>query len=170
MSDRIVVLADGRLQQVGTPDEVYHQPTNKFVADFIGSPSMNFFDVEFQEGHLVGPAFRYALSDQFVDRLDADNGDKLILGIRPEHIVLDETVGTDSIEATVDVVEPVGSDNYVYLHVGEDECILRAPSGVRPSVGSSVKISFDESSLHIFDAKTEESVLERQAAYLTTSN
>ncbi|WP_266082304.1 ABC transporter ATP-binding protein [Haladaptatus caseinilyticus] len=172
MSDRIVVLANGNLQQVGTPDEVYHQPVNRFVADFIGSPSMNFFDVELRDGRLVGSEFEYPLSDTFVRNLDAADGDTLALGVRPEYITLDER-GTDngnSIRATVDVVEPVGSDNYVYLHIGEAECILRTPSGVRPSAGSSVNVSFEESSLHLFDEKTGKSAFERRAEYLPTSN
>ncbi|WP_227356530.1 ABC transporter ATP-binding protein [Haladaptatus salinisoli] len=170
MSDRIVVLADGKLQQAGTPDEVYHRPANRFVADFIGSPSMNFFDVELRDGVLVGAEFSYALSETFVDTLDAANGDKLVLGVRPEHIALDGGGGDDSVRATVDVVEPVGSDNYVYLHIGENECILRTPSGVRPDAGSTVDVSFDESNLHLFDAETDESVYERRTEYLPTSD
>ncbi|GAA0237828.1 ABC transporter ATP-binding protein [Haladaptatus pallidirubidus] len=170
MSDRIVVLADGKLQQVGTPDEVYHQPTNQFVADFIGSPSMNFFGVELRDGALVGAEFTYPLSETFVQNLEAVDGDTLTLGVRPEYIMLDEEGSNNSIRATVDVVEPVGSDNYIYLHIGEDECILRTQSGVRPSAGSVVNISFDESSLHLFDAKTNESVFERRAEYLPASD
>ncbi|WP_254546716.1 ABC transporter ATP-binding protein [Halomarina pelagica] len=170
MSDRIVVLAAGALQQVGTPDEVYHQPVNRFVAEFIGSPSMNFFDVTLRDATLVGPSFEYALSEEFVDRVDATDGDALILGVRPEHIHLGDEAAGDSIRATVDVVEPVGSDNYVYVTVGEDECILRTPSGVRPSVGSVVDVSFDESSLHLFDAETDRSVLTRRTDYLPASD
>lgn len=131
---------------------------------------MNFFDVELRDGVLVGAEFSYALSDTFVDTLDAANGDNLVLGVRPEHIALDGGEGDDSVRATVDVVEPVGSDNYVYLHIGEDECILRTPSGVRPDAGSTVNVSFDESNLHLFDAETDESVFERRTAYLPTSD
>ena len=170
MSDRIVVLAEGTLQQVGTPDEVYHRPANRFVADFIGSPSMNFFDVELRDRALVGGAFRYSLSREFVERLDADEGDELVLGIRPEHIGIDDGADGDGIDATVDVVEPVGSDNYVYLHVGDDECTVRTSSGVRPAVGSATEVSFEESNLHLFDAKSGESVFERRTEFLHASD
>jgi multiple sugar transport system ATP-binding protein len=169
MSDRIVVLAVGKLQQVGTPDEVYHQPANRFVADFIGSPSMNFFDVELRDGALVGSEFRYPLSAAFVDNLDASNVTTLIFGVRTEHIAIEEGESDGGIRATVDVVEPVGSDNYIYLHIGEYECILRT-SRVRPSAGTSVNLSFDESSLHLFDAETNESVFESQSEYLPSSS
>ncbi len=131
---------------------------------------MNFFDVELRDGALVGSEFRYPLSAAFVDNLDAANGTTLTLGVRPEHIAIEEGESDGGIRATVDVVEPVGSDNYIYLHIGEYECILRTSSGVRPSAGTAVNISFDESSFHLFDAETNESVFERQTEYLPTSS
>jgi multiple sugar transport system ATP-binding protein len=169
MSDRIVVLADGKLQQAGTPDEVYHQPENRFVADFIGSPSMNFYDVELRDGALVNSSFAYALPESLSDRVDADEGDALTLGVRPERIRLGDESTPDTITATVEVVEPVGSDNYVYLSVGDDECTIRVPDGVRPSVGSDVEIGFDGSSIHLFDATTGESVLTRERRHVSPS-
>ena len=120
MSDRVTVFDGGEIQQVGTPDEIYHQPANLFVADFIGSPAMNTFDVSVQGSTLVASDFEYQLSEETTDhvRQYVDDGDSLVLGIRPENIHLVEANTDNSISAYLDVLEPVGSDNYLYLEIG----------------------------------------------------
>lgn len=161
MSDRVVILDGGELQQVGTPETVYNEPMNRFVADFIGSPSMNFFEVRQEERRLVGDAFEYPLSDELIDRLSSET-DQLTLGIRPENIRISETPTDRSISASVVVVEPVGSDNYVYLTIGDDECTVRVPAHVKPEEHDDVELVFDEKHMHLFDRNNGDNLLVQQ--------
>ncbi|MFC7130669.1 ABC transporter ATP-binding protein [Haloferax chudinovii] len=163
MADRIVILNDGQLQQVGSPKQVYYRPANTFVADFIGSPSMNFFDVDLEvasdgTGTLVGNGFTYSVSDSLVDLVGGDG--EYILSIRPENLNVDPSAPSErSFEATVDVVEVIGSDNFIYLDVAGKECRLRAPSETEPEEGDVITVSFDEADLHLFDRNTEEALV-----------
>jgi multiple sugar transport system ATP-binding protein len=164
MADRIVILEDGRLQQVGTPKDVYYRPANAFVADFIGSPSMNFFDVTLEVdgdegGRLVGPGFEYAVSPELVDSVGARAGE-YILSIRPENLhVAPDAAPEKSFEAQVEVVEVIGSDNFLYLDVAGQECRVRTPVEIEPEIGTTVRVTFDEADLHLFDRDTEEAVV-----------
>ncbi|RDI70123.1 ABC transporter ATP-binding protein [Halopelagius longus] len=163
MADRIVILDNGQLQQVGSPKEVYYRPANAFVADFIGSPSMNFFDVDLRvesdgTGTLVGEGISYGVSEEIVDAVGGEG--EYTLSIRPENLRVDPTAPpAKTFEATVDVVEIVGSDNFLYLRVGGKECRLRAPVEVEPAEGEVVDVTFDESDLHLFDRNTEEALV-----------
>jgi multiple sugar transport system ATP-binding protein len=150
MGDRIVVLRDGELQQVGSPRDVYEHPANRFVAGFIGSPSMNFLEVEFTgDGTLTdGRNFDYRLSEEYVDGLDVEPGETLVAGIRPEHVRPADGGGQ-----TVEVAEPVGSDNYLYLDVGE-EFVARVDTDVNPEPGETIAVTFDEDMLRLFDDET----------------
>lgn len=172
MGDRIVILQDGTLQQSGAPREVYRNPANVFVGGFVGSPSMNFFDLAVEtdgpDVTLVGESGRveYELADeQWVDAVG--DHDRVALGVRPEDVSVADAPGPNTIEATVEVVEPVGADNYLYFDVGED-VIARVDSAVEPAVGDRVHVTFDPTGLHLFDADTGASLLrERQAAPAT---
>lgn len=158
MSDRIVILAEGVIQQIGTADEIYGNPANLFVANFIGSPTMNFFDVEVDGRTLVGENFEYDVSREFADAIRDRAAGSVVMGIRPENITV-ETGDTDgAIETVVDVVEPVGSDNFIYVDVGTDACTVRTPADVRPEEGATVHVRFDEESIHVFDAESEENL------------
>ncbi|WP_114577227.1 ABC transporter ATP-binding protein [Saliphagus sp. LR7] len=165
MSDRIAVLNDGRLQQVGPPNEIYHHPVNQFVAGFIGSPSMNFLSVEAIDRndtvHLVADGestFDYRLDETTVERSGITSGDRLTLGVRPEDIRVphDEThrqaESDQTQEAVLDVVEPMGSDNYLYLEVGDASWTARVSDGVSPEAGRPIEYTFDLEALHLFGA------------------
>jgi multiple sugar transport system ATP-binding protein len=164
MADRIVVMDDGEIQQVGAPKEIYYRPANLFVADFIGSPSINLFEVQLEDRGgqptLVHGGFEYPISDQVYSRIQETGTDQLTLGIRPENVrVVDpDEYGGPTISARTDVVETVGSDNYLYLDVGGDECRARVPSTIDPEVDSTVQVAFDETDIHLFDSTTEESI------------
>ena len=161
MGDRIAILNDGELQQIGTPDYVYDHPANRFVAGFIGSPSMNFLDVTLDvEGdrHVLvtegeDTSFGYPVSDELVERCDITVGDHLTIGVRPEAIyIADEDDSSGNVQrATLDVVEPMGSDNYLYLRLGDASWTARVDSDVEPPAGEPIDYAFDESALHIFD-------------------
>ncbi|MDS0223513.1 sn-glycerol-3-phosphate ABC transporter ATP-binding protein UgpC [Haloarcula sp. S1AR25-5A] len=170
MSDRIVILSDGSIQQVGTPAEVYAQPTNQFVADFIGSPSMNFFDVRLEHGVLHGEDFEYEIPPELATTVRENRqSNDLVLGIRPEHISVD-TEGKDTIEATLEVLEHEGSDNYLYLSKSETEWTVRVDGNTRFEPGESVEFTLPADHLHIFDAETGENLVLDEAASTETDD
>jgi len=158
MGDRIAILDDGILQQVGTPLECYHTPNNQFVAGFIGEPSMNFFEMDVQNGRLVSERFDYPLSASH--REDVGDADRVVLGIRPEDIV----VGTDGdgphdFDVVVDVVEPRGDENNVHLTFDrtpeEPETFTATVRGMRKiTAGKPAVATIPEEAIHIFDATT----------------
>ncbi|MDS0280686.1 ABC transporter ATP-binding protein [Haloarcula onubensis] len=159
MSDRIVILAEGVLQQVGTPDEIYNHPANLFVADFIGSPAMNFFDVRLNGSLLAGEGFEYQLSNATAETVrESTTTAELTLGIRPEDLDIVDSPSGQTIQATVDVVEPVGSDNYIYADVAGQELTIRVSADTKPEVGDAVSVQFDEDDIHLFDTETEQNV------------
>ncbi|NHN58450.1 MULTISPECIES: ABC transporter ATP-binding protein [Halorussus] len=172
MGDRIAILNDGELQQVGTPLECYHEPRNVFVAGFIGEPSMNFFDCELEDGALVADDFEYALSEETL--ADVEGHDRLVLGIRPEDI---ELVGQGDerhdFRTRVDVVEPMGDENNVYLTfagaervdaTGEEvETFVATVSGMRNvESGQEVVSRIPEEAIHVFDRDTGEALHNRE--------
>ncbi|WP_312909451.1 ABC transporter ATP-binding protein [Natronosalvus caseinilyticus] len=165
MGDKIVILNDGELQQVGAPTHVYDKPANEFVGGFVGSPSMNFLDlVARTSGNSLvltdGEDFRYSLSPEYAADIDVEDGQPVTLGIRPEDIYTADP-GSDGIQTTVDVLEPIGSDNYLYLDV-HDDFIARVNADVKPTVGETIEITFDESKIRLFDRDTGESLLHPQ--------
>ncbi|MFC6614038.1 ABC transporter ATP-binding protein [Halopenitus salinus] len=165
MADRIVILESGTLQQIGTPKEVYHEPTNQFVADFIGSPSMNFRDVTLERnddgtGTLVGDGFEYELTERFLEGVSEDAPSDLVFGVRPESVAINADVPEEKqIKAEVDVVEVVGSDNFIYLDLADQEFRARTPTEIEPEEGEIVTMSFDEDDVHLFDARSGDAVV-----------
>lgn len=159
MGDRIAVLNDGQLQQVGPPNQVYDHPANRFVAGFIGSPSMNFLDVELQERH--GEPFVVSTADENVfsyplgslaDRLELETGQRLEVGVRPEDLrhVTDEN-GERVQQASVEVVEPMGSDNFLYFELAGSEWTARVDSNYEPDPGDSFRFTFEPRTFHLFE-------------------
>ncbi|PSQ55091.1 sugar ABC transporter ATP-binding protein [Halobacteriales archaeon SW_8_68_21] len=163
MGDRLAILNDGEIQQVGEPTEVYQNPVNEFVAGFIGSPSMNFLDIDVETDGTTATirdessGLALTLSRKYVAGREFGSG-PYTLGIRPENIdIVEEPTGEETLAATVEVVEPIGSDNYVHLDVNED-FLARAPPDVQPEAGDGIGVVFDEADLHLFDAETGEDV------------
>jgi multiple sugar transport system ATP-binding protein len=158
MGDRIAVMKDGVLQQVGTSNEVYDHPANRFVAGFIGSPSMNFLPVTLVErddgSALVGrDDFDYPLASELVERIDATPGDDLALGVRPEDVVLSATTrsaGGRAQTAQVDIVEEMGSDDFLYLDIGGDTWTARTEDGIDVDDGT-VAYEFAPEHVYLFD-------------------
>ncbi|PSQ57751.1 MAG: sugar ABC transporter ATP-binding protein [Halobacteriales archaeon SW_9_67_25] len=155
MGDRIAILDGGRLQQVATPLECYHEPANRFVAGFLGEPSMNFFDVTHRDGTLVASAFEYPVSEAVAT--DFGGTRELVLGIRPEAVeILGTATAEHYFEVTVDVVEPMGDENTVYLTFGDEatetNTLVATTGGMREvSAGQSVVAHIPEDAIHVFD-------------------
>ena len=167
LGDRIVIMKDGEVQQIGTPQEVFNHPVNEFVAGFIGMPQMNMFDgevVKTDEGYQVrvGDAV-LALSEDKQKRL-AENGvgtQKALIGCRPEHITLEETEGA-MIEGTVDVSEMMGSAVHLHINVDGKDCIIIVPTldmdtGGLVS-GAKVRFTFAPNAIHMFDPETQKNL------------
>ncbi|RLM54081.1 ABC transporter ATP-binding protein [Halobellus sp. Atlit-31R] len=147
MGDRIAVMNDGRLQQVGTAEEVYRSPVNEFVADFIGSPSINVLDATVDGARLDGPgAFTYRLSDP----APVEGLDTVRAGIRPEDITLVD----EGIEMVANVLEPMGNENFLYATLGDREITARIDPTKRPQPDETVAFGFDEAALYLFDPET----------------
>ncbi|WP_435143334.1 ABC transporter ATP-binding protein [Halobaculum sp. P14] len=171
MGDRIAVLNDGELQQVGTPLECYHEPANKFVAGFIGEPSMNFFELDVDGDELVGDDFTYALSPDTKETLGG--AASVTLGIRPEDIELvGDAEGDHDFAATIDVVEPMGNENSVYLGFSADteDTFVATVGGMKQvEAGEEVTVRFPEEAIHLFDTTTGEA-LKNRSLELTEPN
>ncbi|WP_224335504.1 ABC transporter ATP-binding protein [Haloprofundus halobius] len=163
MGDRIAILNDGRLQQVATPLEAYHQPANQFVAGFIGEPSMNFFEMELQGDRLVGDEFAYPLSQSTRESLG--DSTRVVLGVRPEDVELvSDVTGDHDYETVVDVVEPMGNENNVYLSFTADSDVtfVATIGGMRSvEAGQPAVAHIPESAIHLFDAETGETLKNR---------
>jgi len=166
MGDRIAVLDDGVLQQVGTPLECYHTPNNRFVAGFIGEPSMNFFPTTREGDALENERFTYPLPDDVRETLgDATN---VTLGVRPEDVAFaaeSEASAEHDFECVVDVVEPVGESNNVYLRFADapdGETFIATISGMRTvSSGDRVVATIPPDAIHLFDDRTGEALKNR---------
>jgi multiple sugar transport system ATP-binding protein len=152
MGDRIALMYDGILQQVGTPGDVYDHPANLFVAGFIGTPTMNFVPVTTSNGTAKASGFDVKLPRSVGEK-------KGVLGFRPEAVtdrVIDEA---SSLQMKVDVVERLGSDQFLYGQVGGDQVTARVDPRMQVAVGDTVKLGLDTRSLHLFDADSEKALL-----------
>ena len=163
LGDRIAVLNRGRLQQCDTPDRLFRCPVSVFVAGFIGSPAMNFFEMRVQvvggNARLVGEHFSPLVAVQDAAALGAYHDATLTVGIRSEDIVdrrLDGRLPADAVIAVkTDVVEALGPEQYVYLETGAgDTMVARMPLGVQISVGNTVDVVLPPGRLHFFDTGT----------------
>ncbi len=152
MADKIVVLNDGRIEQIGRPLELYHTPKTKFVAGFIGAPSMNFLPVSIDGGNGGSAEIRYG-ADTRVTIPDLQTsglqGEDLLLGIRPEHLTLD----TDGIRAQVFVVEALGGESYVHADTqAGHRLVIKAGGDVTVRRGEQIAIGLDPRRCHLFEA------------------
>ena len=172
LGDRIVIMKDGFIQQIGTPQEVFDQPANLFVAGFIGSPQMNFFDGQLskKDGKYqiqVGEA-AIVLADEAQERLSQRGaGDQaVVVGIRPEHISFATTPGSDTIASKVDVSEMMGSEVYLHVNAVGRDVVLRIPTVELPAehrsgipYGTDIHFTFRPELVHLFDPQTEKNLM-----------
>lgn len=155
MGDRVCVLKDGKIQQVGTPIEIYDSPANLFVAGFIGSPAINFLAAEYVDGNLRVDDVVFT----GVELTKAPEDSKLVLGIRPEHVhIVDGSQSANSLPLVVDVTELLGSDTFIYgrMNGGQtrSKFVVRTDTRKLPAPGDTLQVAFDPAKLHVFDAST----------------
>ena len=163
MGDRIVVLEKGVVQQMESPLTIYNTPANRFVAGFIGSPTMNFFEgtLHAEGGGLqfaaAGKPFRFPLMPEMAKRLAAHASNEVTLGIRPEHIGARSQGGTGrALTVNVEVTEPVGNEIFIYFTIAEvpGQFVCRIPSDIHPEAGKSFELFFDTSKFHFFEKES----------------
>ena len=167
MGDRIVVMKDGRIQQIDAPLSLYNDPVNQFVAGFIGSPSMNFISgklvangdsLVFDEGNI-----QIALPASYNEQLSDHKDQEVVMGIRPEDIHDPETMARDvetvGIEAKVEVVEPMGNEVFLNLTTGKSAFVARIDPRHMPEVEQTVKLAVEVEKAHFFDLKNETSLI-----------
>ncbi len=154
MADQVAVMADGSLQQVGPPREIYDYPANETVASFVGSPPMNVVDVEVGDGTLVIGGTAISVSTIFSRRItQTAKGSPLRLGVRPEDLTLAAEDG-DGFGAEVYVVQPMENETLVTLELGPVQLTGRFDADFEPDVGSIVRLRLREDRLHFFDRQT----------------
>ncbi|AJY44952.1 ABC transporter ATP-binding protein [Martelella endophytica] len=153
MADQIVVMRDGVIEQVGTPLDIYDYPANVFVASFIGSPAMNFFDGTVSaDGTTVVTADGIALP--LPEGVKPAAGLAVRYGVRPEKLFLAESE-TDGIEMSVAAVEPTGSETFIKGRLGKQEISVQLRERVRVSPGDTLRLRYATGDAHLFDATTE---------------
>jgi multiple sugar transport system ATP-binding protein len=156
LGDRVVVMKDGRVQQVGQPLELYGRPANKFVAGFIGSPAMNFVSAA------ISGDGRWAETEglrlQVPERLRVHGGKRLTVGLRPEALRIANGADEHGFATTVDVVEPLGNEILLNFRAGGAPMVARVDPGVRVKPHESIRLAVDPERLHFFDAQTEAAI------------
>jgi multiple sugar transport system ATP-binding protein len=152
MGQRITVMRTGKIQQVGTPRQVYQQPANAFVAQFIGTPPMNLFQATVSDSTLRTSSFTLPLP------IPLEQGRAVIVGIRPEHLAPSDG-GRNEIRVVVDLVEPIGHETIAYTSAGDEKLTAIFDPQSAPQARDIVALAVSPERLYLFDAKTEVSLL-----------
>lgn len=168
MADRIVVMKDGIVQQIATPQDVYDMPNNMFVAGFIGAPQMNFIEAtlveENGEIHAKNEVMNIALNKGECSALISKGyvGKEVVLGIRPEDIHIEDIFVENSLdstfEATVELGELMGAEIYAYLKSGKSNITARFDGRYKMNIGDKLKLAMDKHRIHVFDKETQEAI------------
>ncbi len=155
MGERIAVMSEARLQQVGSPQALYDHPDNRFVAGFIGSPSMNFIDVTVQRDGdnttLKADGVEMPVPDRYKASMKGHSGDKVVLGVRPEHLDVKQDGPSGSLSGSADVVEYLGNEELIHFTVGELDIValIGSENRVKPGDNLTLEVSLDK--IHLFD-------------------
>ncbi|MDK2840359.1 MAG: inositol-phosphate transport system ATP-binding protein [Thermosipho sp. (in: thermotogales)] len=162
MSDRIAIMNKGKLQDFNTPEELYENPKNLFIANFIGNPPMNFVDVTLEKENaklfLKNELFSLELSEDIHNRFNFSECSKeLVLGIRPEDLIITEN-GGNTIPGEIYVVEPMGRDKLVDVSIGKSRIKMLTSAQFKGDIGEKVNITPNFDKVHLFDKTTENSI------------
>lgn len=163
MASRIAVMKDGLLQQIDTPQNLYDRPANVFVAGFIGSPSMNFFEATLVEAdgkmYVDGGSFRMEIPGARGEAMRKHKGRQVIFGIRPEDIHTrgyePQNISPAPLQVDVDVTELMGNEIFLYLLTGKKQFVARVDPRTHTTAGDKLDIVFNMDNVHFFDTKTE---------------
>ena len=166
LATQIVVMNQGQIMQIGAPKDVYKNPGNRFVAGFIGSPSMNFFDgtLVAEEGKVFVDTgdFRVEVPEDRKAKYEAYKGKGVILGIRPEHIHAPQYAPSGiipaKIEATIEIIELLGHELNVIFNSGKNTFIATVDTRMEATIGNKIPLVFDMHNMHLFDKETEKAI------------
>ena len=169
MGSRIAVMNLGLLQQVGTPQQLYKQPANQFVAGFIGSPAMNFVEVKVEgsgtDARLKGGAFDAPIPERLRASIGESAGRQLILGIRPEHLDVGQASGgMGTVRANVDVVEYLGNEELLHIRADEQYLVAVVDADLRVHSGDVLDLVFSADQMYLFDNESGETLTESMVA------
>ena len=155
MADRIVVMKDGYVQQVGTPYELYFNPVNVFVAGFIGEPPMNFLKETVENAHIHIGSFSLDASKKLGDKVKDYEGKELVFGFRPEGIVLGKQDNAYQLNAMVELTEMLGDNTNVYIDINGEKAILKVDPHDTPEIDTEISFSIPYENVYFFDGETE---------------
>ena len=158
MADRIVVMKEGYIQQVGTPYDLYFNPVNVFVAGFIGEPPMNFVRATLKKGKITIGKNTLDLSEKLGDKAAKYEGKEIVFGFRPEAIVLGKAENSLSIKASVELTELLGDNTNVYVDIQGEKSILKVNPHETPEMDSDIEFSIPFESVYLFDGETEKRI------------
>ena len=167
MATRIAVMKDGVLQQLDTPQNLYDHPTNIFVAGFIGSPAMNFFDAKLEkaDGHMVidTGAFKIDLPEAKSQQYMAQAGKSVVFGIRPDDIhdphFAPPGISSALVPTHVEVTELMGNEVFLYLKSGDRDYVARVDPRTQARIGNDIQVAFNLDNMQLFDKSTELAIL-----------
>ncbi|HON28908.1 MAG TPA: ABC transporter ATP-binding protein [Mesotoga infera] len=164
MGDLIAVMREGVIQQYGKPEDIYHKPANKFIAGFIGSPQMNFIDVQIKrkEGKmcLVAPGVEVECTPEIAKKIESGKHDRLIMGIRPENIHHIAGKESTTIEGKVYFTERLGAETIVHLKVGDMRIISKIAGDEIFEEEKTMNMYVDTTKIRLFDPESERSILD----------
>jgi multiple sugar transport system ATP-binding protein len=163
IADRIVTMNFGEIQQAGTPEHIYVNPKNMFVANFLGSPGMNFIDCAYEGGDTLKLSLdgkHIKVGSSIVDKIKSvGQGRSLVMGVRPEYLTLSTEKSEFGFEMTVTIVEELGPENIINLRSGDKTIKVLSGPGVHPESGEAMCVVPDQNRIRIFDRATTEEVL-----------
>lgn len=166
MADRVVIMRDGQIEMSSPTETVYNHPSNRFVAEFIGSPSMNMLPCQLEstgpDSDLLHSAGRLCSIDDH-----PTDTDRLLVGVRPEHVELERGSSETGIAGTVSVTEYQGKTSLIHVDIGDEQCIARTSPGSDFSPGSVVTLTVDAANCYLFDPETERLLIGREHAPAT---
>lgn len=167
MADRIAIMNHGELQQVATPLEAYHNPSNEFVAGFIGSPSMNFITVstEWEGDRLIleHPEFRYQASPSIAEAIGRSHSE-VVLGIRPEDIEIVGDPDKNGVVVDLNVIEPLGNEQLLHFELGDSTYTANVSGEYPLSENQRVSVGFPADKVHLFDSDTGDALKNREVS------
>jgi multiple sugar transport system ATP-binding protein len=161
IADQLVVMRNGRIQQIGRPENVYFRPQNKFVAGFIGSPAINFLPCRYlpSEDELRVESFSCPAPEAVREAVSGSCKDSLTLGIRPEDIVVESDPWDNAIPVTVYMTEPMGKEILLTLQVEDMMIKALVPARLHPSIDEKLWMGFGGECIHLFDEETGEALI-----------
>ena len=158
LAHRVAIMREGRLHQFDTPMNIYHRPQNRFVAEFVGTPGMNFIEgrVDISARQFSNNAVALQLSESQMSRLNGR--ERVTLGIRPEHVHVATAEQGEGLEATVHVTELMGNETLVFLRLGDEKIMARAAADFRAEIETPVRARLDMDKADFFDAESGEAL------------